>query len=103
MAAAQIYSRSVICESFITGFDFRILVINHKFICAALRTPASVVGDGEHTIEWLIGETNKDERRGFGHEKVLTQITIDHFTPEMLDSIGVIRLKAFRQRVSWCC
>ena len=83
--AAKSYSRSVIVERFITGFDFRILVINYKFICAALRTPAAVTGDGEHTIQWLIDETNKDERRGYGHEKVLTQITIDQFTQKMLD------------------
>lgn len=83
--AAKHYSRSVIVERFITGFDFRILVINSKFICAALRTPASVVGDGVHDIKWLIDETNKDPRRGFGHEKVLTQITIDQFTQKMLD------------------
>ncbi|RYY66897.1 MAG: ATP-grasp domain-containing protein, partial [Chitinophagaceae bacterium] len=49
--AAKLYGRSVIIERFITGFDFRILVINYKFICAALRTPASVTGDGEHTIQ----------------------------------------------------
>lgn len=87
-AAAKHYSRSVIVERFIVGFDFRILVINYKFICAALRTPASVVGDGQHTIQWLIDETNKDPRRGFGHEKVLTQITIDQFTQKMLDEKG---------------
>ena len=46
--AAKEYSRSVIVEKFITGFDFRCLVINYKFICAALRTPASVAGDGVH-------------------------------------------------------
>ena len=83
--AAKQYGRSVIVEKFITGFDFRVLVINYKFICAALRTPASVTGDGEHTIHWLIDETNKDIRRGYGHEKVLTQITIDQFTQKMLD------------------
>ena len=83
--AAKAFSRSVIIERFLTGFDFRCLVINNKFICAALRTPASVVGDGVHTIQWLIDETNKDPRRGFGHEKVLTQITIDQFTQKMLD------------------
>lgn len=86
--AAKQYSRSVIVEKFITGFDFRVLVINYKFICAALRTPASVIGDGEHTIQWLIDETNKDPRRGYGHEKVLTQITIDQFTQKMLDEKG---------------
>jgi cyanophycin synthetase len=86
--AAKVYSRSVIVERFITGFDFRILVINHKFICAALRTPASVMGDGEHTIQWLIDETNKDPRRGYGHEKVLTQITVDGSTMKMLEEKG---------------
>lgn len=86
--AAKKYNRSLILEKYITGFDFRALVINYKFICAALRTPASVKGDGEHTIQWLIDETNKDPRRGYGHEKVLTQITIDDFTWKMLNEKG---------------
>ena len=86
--AAKQYSRSVIVEKFITGVDFRVLVINYKFVCAALRTPASVIGDGVHTIQWLIDETNKDPRRGYGHEKVLTQITIDQFTQKILDEKG---------------
>ena len=88
LAAAQVYGRSIICERFITGFDFRVLVINNKFICAALRTPASVVGDGVHTIQWLVDETNKDPRRGFGHEKVLTSIKLDDFSNKMLDEKG---------------
>lgn len=88
LAAAREHGSYVICEKFITGFDFRVLVINYKFICAALRTPAAVIGDGIHSIEWLIEETNKDPRRGFGHEKVLTQITIDGFTRKMLDDKG---------------
>lgn len=87
--SAKEYSRSVIVEKFITGYDFRCLVINYKFICAALRTPASVVGDGIHTISWLIEETNKDPRRGYGHEKVLTQISIDQYTQKMLDDAGI--------------
>src|SRR5213076_717111 len=48
--AAKQYGRNVIVEKFITGFDFRILVINYKFICAALRTPAAVTGNGKNTI-----------------------------------------------------
>jgi cyanophycin synthetase len=87
--AAKVYGRNVIVEKFITGYDFRCLVINNKFICAALRTPASVVGDGIHNIQWLIDETNKDPRRGYGHEKVLTQITIDQFTQKMMDDAGI--------------
>ena len=88
LEAAKVYGRNVIVERFITGFDFRILVINHKFICAALRTPASVVGDGKNTIQYLIDETNKDPRRGYGHEKVLTQITVDGSTMKMLEEKG---------------
>lgn len=88
LAAAQVYGKSVICEKFITGFDFRILVINYKFICAALRTPAAVTGDGVHSVQWLIDEINKDPRRGYGHEKVLTSIKIDDFTLKMLDEKG---------------
>jgi len=87
-AAAKEYNRSLIVEKFITGYDFRALVINYKFVCAALRTPAAVTGDGEHSIQWLINETNKDPRRGYGHEKVLTQITVDQFTQKMLDDHG---------------
>ncbi|MES1216193.1 MAG: cyanophycin synthetase, partial [Bacteroidota bacterium] len=87
LEAAKVYGRNVIVEKFITGYDFRALVVNYKFICAALRTPAAVRGDGVHTIQWLIDETNKDPRRGYGHEKVLTQITIDQFTQKMLDDV----------------
>lgn len=86
--AAVDYNRTVIVERFITGYDFRALVINYKFISAALRTPASVIGDGQHSIQWLMDETNKDPRRGYGHEKVLTQITFDQFTQKMLDDHG---------------
>ena len=87
-AAAKEYGRNVIVERFITGFDFRVLVIDSKFICAALRTPASVIGDGKNTIQYLMDETNKDPRRGYGHEKVLTQITMDQYTQKMLNDIG---------------
>ncbi len=88
LEAARQYGRNVICEKYIEGFDFRILVINYKFICAALRTPAAVTGDGKNSIQFLIDETNKDERRGYGHEKVLTQIKIDGNTQKVLDDKG---------------
>ncbi len=84
LKAAKVYGRSVICEKFITGLDFRVLVINYKFVAAALRTPAAVIGDGVHTIQQLIDIVNSDSRRGYGHEKVLTAIKIDGFTMDML-------------------
>jgi len=88
LKAAKEHSRAVICEKFITGFDFRVLVINYKFVAAALRTPAAVTGDGVHTVQQLIDIVNSDPRRGYGHEKVLTAIKVDHFTMGMLDKKG---------------
>ena len=81
---AKKYSRRIIIEKFIEGFDFRVLVINHKFIAAALREPAHVIGDGKSTIRELIEKENKDPRRGYGHENVLTEISIDRETEEQL-------------------
>ncbi len=82
--AAKKYSRKVIVERFITGYDHRILVINYKFVCAARRTPAAVTGDGVSTIQQLIDLVNSDPRRGYGHEKVLTMIKVDSFTEKIL-------------------
>lgn len=82
---AKKYSRKIIVEKFITGYDFRILVINHRFIAAALREPAHVIGDGVTSIQKLIEIENTDSRRGYGHENVLTEITIDRETTEQLE------------------
>lgn len=81
---AKKYSRKIIVEKFISGFDFRVLVINHRFIAAALREPAHVIGDGKSTIQQLIDQENKDPRRGYGHENVLTEISIDKETHDQL-------------------
>ncbi len=85
---AKNYSRRVIVEKFITGFDFRVLVIDNKLVAAALREPAHVKGDGVNTIQQLIDETNKDPRRGYGHENVLTEITVDRDTTDLLTKKG---------------
>lgn len=88
LAHAKKYSRRVIVEKFITGFDFRVLVIDNKLVAAAKRIPAHVVGDGKHTIQELIDITNQDPRRGYGHENVLTEITVDRDTTDLLDKMG---------------
>jgi len=85
---AQQYSRKVIVEKYITGFDFRVLVINHKMVAAARRVPAHVVGDGELNIQQLIDKENTDPRRGYGHENVLTEIDVDKDTNELLDKLN---------------
>ncbi|ALJ00347.1 cyanophycin synthetase [Rufibacter tibetensis] len=86
--AAQKYSDAVIVEQFIEGFDFRLLVVNKKFIAAAKRTPAMVIGDGTSTVQQLVDKVNSDPRRGVGHEKVLTRIAIDNDSYSILEKKG---------------
>ncbi|MFL5811767.1 MAG: cyanophycin synthetase family protein, partial [Flavisolibacter sp.] len=81
---AKDFSESVVVEKFIEGDDYRALVINYKFVAASLRTPASVTGDGIHTIQQLIDSVNSDPRRGNGHENVLTAIEVDQVTCDIL-------------------
>ena len=68
---------AVIVESFVTGRDYRCLIVGGRMQAIAERVPAHVVGDGEHTVAELVDITNADPRRGVGHEKVLTRITVD--------------------------
>ena len=82
---AKKYSHKIIVEKFITGYDFRVLVIDNKMVAAALRVPAHVKGDGKSTIQQLIDVENSDPRRGYGHENVLTEILIDRDTLDLLD------------------
>lgn len=85
---AQEYSKSarkyVIVERQLIGEDFRALVVHNRLVAVAERTPAHVVGDGESTLAQLIDKVNSDPRRGYGHEKVLTQIVVDEQTQELL-------------------
>ncbi|MHC2992608.1 cyanophycin synthetase [Pontibacter sp. HJ8] len=86
---AQRFSKEVMVEQFIVGADYRLLVINGKFIAAARRTPAMVKGDGVSTIQQLIKEVNKDPRRGIGHEKALTHIKVDKDTRDVFRNKGL--------------
>jgi cyanophycin synthetase len=81
---AKTISDEIIVERFIEGFDYRFLLVNHKLIAAAQRTPALVMGDGFSTIKELIDHANQDSRRGDGHEKPLTTIKVDKVTEEIL-------------------
>jgi len=86
--AARDVSRSVIVERFYRGQDHRILVVNGRVVAVAERIPAHVVGDGRSTISELIEETNRDPRRGEGHDNVLTKIELDRTSWQLLEKQG---------------
>jgi cyanophycin synthetase len=85
---ANEYASSVLVESYLPGNDYRVLVINGEVVAVAERVPAHVVGDGRHTIGELIEIVNRDPRRGFGHEKVLTKIKLNHQSELLLQRAG---------------
>jgi cyanophycin synthetase len=86
--AARDVSRGVIVERFYQGRDHRVLVVDGKVVAVAERVPAHVVGNGSSTITELVEETNRDPRRGEGHDNVLTQIILDRTSYQLLDHQG---------------
>jgi len=78
----------VIVESFVTGNDYRVLVIGGRMVAVAERVPAHVTGDGIHAVAELVEITNQDPRRGVGHEKVLTRIKVDDAAIALLKKQG---------------
>ncbi len=85
---AAAISRRVIVEQQLPGTDHRILVVAGEVVAVAERVPAAVIGDGHQSIEALIETTNRDPRRGVGHEAVLTRIRIDAVLEDYLTRSG---------------
>jgi cyanophycin synthetase len=87
-ALSEARRKAVVVESFVTGNDYRVLVIGGHLVAVAQRVPAHVIGDGEHTVRELVDITNADPRRGIGHEKVLTRIKIDDEAEALVEKQG---------------
>ena len=88
LASEASKTRSVIVERFYRGSDHRVLVIDGKVVAVAQRVPAHVTGDGKSSIEELIAKTNRDPKRGVGHDNILTKITIDQTVLNVLEKQG---------------
>lgn len=81
---AKTISDEVIMEKHIEGSDYRFLLINYKLVAISKRLPAMVKGDGVSSIQKLIDIVNTDPNRGLDHEKILTRITVDENTMDIL-------------------
>jgi cyanophycin synthetase len=78
----------VVVETFVTGNDYRLLVIGGRLAAVAERVPAGVMTDGEHTVRQLIDIENADPRRGVGHERVLTRIRLTDAAEQLVREQG---------------
>ncbi len=74
---AKSYNKTVIIEEQIDGEDYRLLIINNKFVAGLKRMRPFVIGDGKKSIEDLIDEEN--EKRTHGKKwvkKILIEDTV---------------------------
>lgn len=76
-ASAAEVSSDVLVERYLSGHDFRMLVVGNRLVAAARRDPPQVFGDGTHSIRQLVEQVNADPRRGDGHATSLTKIRLD--------------------------
>jgi cyanophycin synthetase len=87
-AAFQI-NPDVLVERWVTGHDYRLLVIGWKFVAAARRDPPLVTGDGLRTVRQLVDLVNADPKRTSGHATSLSRIPLDDVALSVLEAQGL--------------
>ncbi len=85
IALARAVCDRVLIEQFCEGDDLRIIVIGEEMVAAAVRRPASVTGDGTHTIEDLIHRQSRRRRAATGGE---SSIPLDAETMRCVEAAG---------------
>ncbi len=78
------YDKTILIEKFISGDEYRFLVIDGKVSGILNRVPANVIGDGKSTITELVNVKNQDSLRGVGYSRPLEKIKIDDVCIEFL-------------------
>jgi GNAT-family acetyltransferase (TIGR03103 family) len=85
IANASEKSSRVLVESYHPGEDLRIIVIGFEMVAAAIRRPASVVGDGRHTVRELIERQSRRRSAATGGE---SSIPLDPETERCVKNAG---------------
>ncbi len=82
---ASQFGERVLLEQYCEGQDLRVVVINHQVVAAALRKPATVVGDGQSTIAQLIDKQSRRRAAATGGE---SRIPVDGETKRCIGLQG---------------
>ncbi|MBT8224572.1 MAG: N-acetylglutaminylglutamine synthetase [Dactylosporangium sp.] len=82
---AERYCPDVLIEEMRGGEDLRVIVIDHEVVAAAIRRPASVIGDGVHDITGLIERQSRRRAAATGGE---SRIPLDDVTREVVRDAG---------------
>ena len=82
------YDDTVLVEEFVSGKEYRFLVLGGEVAAVIHRVPANVTGDGKKTIRELVAEKNADPRRGRGHKTPLEKISLGETEKNFLAAQG---------------
>ena len=82
---ARLHSPDVLLEQCVAGQDLRIIVIGHEVVAAAVRKPASILGDGRTPIGRLITAQSRRREAATDGE---SSIPLDELTAETVQSQG---------------
>jgi GNAT-family acetyltransferase (TIGR03103 family) len=85
VATAGEYCPDVLLEQLCQGEDLRVVVIDNEVAAAAVRRPASVVGDGIHSVATLI---ELQSRRREAATKGESRIPLDAVTEDVVRAAG---------------
>ncbi|MBN2681624.1 MAG: ATP-grasp domain-containing protein [Bacteroidales bacterium] len=85
-ARALKYDEEVIVQEHITGFSYRILVIDNKFVAAAVLESPFIVGDGKSSIEQLVEKLNQNPERSESCLGKLSTFSITNDSLELLET-----------------
>ncbi|MGE0232579.1 MAG: sugar-transfer associated ATP-grasp domain-containing protein, partial [Flavobacteriaceae bacterium] len=69
--AARRISDAVLIEELVEGQDLRLVVINYRMVAAAVRRPATIVGDGQNTIADMIAHQSRRREAATGGESTI--------------------------------
>ena len=83
--AARAFDSRVLLESFHEGLDLRIVVIGFEVVAAAIRRPAQVIGDGQHSVQRLIEAQSRRRQAATGGE---SRIPLDAETLRTVQAAG---------------
>jgi cyanophycin synthetase len=89
LAAARVDQRPFMLQSFFPGDDHRLLIVAGKLFYAGHRVPASVKGDGRHTVTELVEIENRNPER-LGND-TMSPIVLDADSDRVLAHQGCTR------------
>ena len=75
----------VLLEELVPGQDLRVVVIDHEVVAAAVRKPASVIGDGRSTVRGLVEAQSRRRAAATGGE---SRIPLDEGTEATVRASG---------------